>query len=98
MIFQIPIVARDKHIYYAAVIAAEKVLLKGQMGDFFERRYEGYHECFRDLYPDASGLLVCDHDAALEEFLEEPQKAARFLAEHHPTDFTTKRLQLGDAA
>ena len=90
-IISIPIVARDKLIYYAAVITVEGVQLKGSMGDFFERRKEGYVEACCDLYPEAGGFLICDFDDALEKFRASPDEALKYLTEHHPTDFTTKR-------
>jgi len=91
-LISIPVVARDKHIMYAAIIVLERDVLGGHMGDFFERRYEGYHEAVADLHRDASGLLVCDHDVALERFTKDPALAVDFLREHFPYDWTLKRL------
>jgi hypothetical protein len=90
-IISIPIVAREKLIYYAAVITVEEVQLKGSMGDFFERRKEGYVEACCDLCPDAGGFLICDFEGALEKFRANPHDALTYLAEYYPGDFTTKR-------
>ena len=90
-LISIPTVAREKLIYYAAVITVEAVQLNGHMGDFFERRQEGYSEACRDLLPNVAGFLIMAHDDALEKFKANPHEALAYLIDNHPRDFTTKR-------
>lgn len=91
-LIEIPQIAIDKAVYYAAVIVVESVQLRGHMGDFFERRREGYQEACSDLIGGCgAGFVVMAHDEALERFTADPAEALEYLKAHHPDDFTTKR-------